>query len=281
VTGPTSRTAHILVFGNEKGGTGKSTTSMHVVVALLQRGARVAVVDLDARQRSLHRYIENRRRYQPHHDDVLSIPEAHVVEASTHDSATERAEDEKQRLGELLDDLAVRHDFIVVDCPGNDTHLSRLAHSIADTLITPLNDSFVDLDLIGQVDQANYTVQKLSHYSEAVWESRKQRTLYGKKALDWVVMRNRIASLNTRNMQRVHQAIEELQKRVAFRYVPGLSERVVYRELFPKGLTLLDISALKREEQANVSHVAARFELQQLMDSLHLPEVVSDAGQVS
>ncbi|MCB1754551.1 MAG: AAA family ATPase [Gammaproteobacteria bacterium] len=269
----TSPVAHVIVFGNEKGGTGKSTTAMHVVVTLLKAGAKVATVDLDARQRSLHRYIENREAYQSKHDEPLLIPESHVVPASQLNTSAERDADEKQRLGDLLKALAARNDFIVIDCPGNDTNMARLAHSIADTLVTPMNDSFVDLDLIGQVNDSDYSVKKLSHYSETVWESRKQRTLYGKKALDWVVMRNRISTLSTRNMQRVHQAIEELQKKIAFRYVPGLSERVVYRELFPKGLTLMDISELKAEEKNNMSHVAARFEIKQLVQSLKLPGI--------
>lgn len=265
--------AHIIVFGNEKGGTGKSTAAMHVVVSLMKTGATVAVVDLDSRQKSLHRYIENRGNYREQHDEELLIPESHVVPPSLLDTISERDEDEKQRLGSLLKDLSIRCNFIVVDCPGNDTNLSRLAHTITDTLVTPMNDSFVDLDLLGEVDGSDYSVKKLSHYSQTVWESRKQRTLYGKKALDWVVMRNRIATLNTKNMHRVHAAIEELQKKVAFRYVPGLSERVVYRELFPKGLTLVDISALKAEEKTNMSHIAARFEIKQLVESLNLPGV--------
>lgn len=268
-----SPSAHIIVFGNEKGGTGKSTAAMHVVVSLMKAGATVAVVDLDSRQKSLHRYVENRQGYQGRHDEELLIPESHVVPPSLLDTTTEQIEDEKQRLGSLLKDLSLRCDFIVVDCPGNDTNLSRLAHTITDTLVTPMNDSFVDLDLLGEVDDTDYSVKKLSHYSEMVWESRKQRTLYGKKALDWVVMRNRISALSTKNMHRVHSAIEELQKKVAFRYVPGLSERVVYRELFPKGLTLVDISALKAEEKTNMSHIAARFEIKQLVESLNLPGV--------
>ncbi len=260
--------AHIIVFGNEKGGTGKSTTAMHVVVTLIKDGASVAIVDLDSRQKSLYRYIENRHNYQSKHHELLQVPDAHVFQPSDLSTIEENNADEKNRLGSLLKKLAEKHDFIVIDCPGNDTNLSRLAHSIADTLVTPLNDSFVDLDLLGEVDDKNYSVKKLSHYSETVWESRKQRVLYGKKALDWVVLRNRISALSSRNMKRVHGAINELQKKVAFRYVPGLTERVVYRELFPKGLTLID---LKEEQKVNMSHVAARFEIKQLVKDLNLP----------
>lgn len=268
--------AHIIVFGNEKGGTGKSTTAMHVVVALLYQGAKVAVVDLDSRQQTLKRYCDNRMAYGENHQIALPQPTSETVAGSQASNLAERDNEEKQRLGERLKALAADHDFLVIDCPGNDTNMSRLAHSIADTLVTPLNDSFVDLDLIGEVDEQNYSVQRLSHYSETVWESRKQRTLYGKRALDWVVMRNRIGQLNSRNMSRVHAAISELQKRVAFRYIAGLSERVIYRELFPKGLTLMDTEALQKIEDMAVSHVAARFEVRQIVSALNLPGVALD-----
>ena len=272
----TQSAAHIIVFGNEKGGTGKSTTAMHVVVALLYQGARVAVVDLDSRQQTLKRYCDNRRAYCARHQLTLPNPSAEAMSGSDASNLQERDSEEKQHLGDRLKHLAATHDFLIIDCPGNDTNMSRLAHSIADTLVTPLNDSFVDLDLIGEVDEQDYSVQRLSHYSETVWESRKQRTLYGKRALDWVVMRNRISQLNSRNMQRVHAAIGELQKRVAFRYIAGLSERVIYRELFPKGLTLMDTQALQDVEEMAVSHVTARFEVRQILDALNLPGVIAD-----
>src|SRR3546814_12498496 len=70
--------------------------------------------------------------------------------------------------------------------------------------------------------------------------------------------RNRLAHREARNMRRVGAALGELAKRVGFRVIPGLSERVIYRELFPRGLTLLDLAAMG---QTSLSHVAARQEL--------------------
>ena len=54
---------HVIVVGNQKGGAGKSTVAMHVIVALMRMGRRTGVLDLDVRQRSLTRYIENRARW--------------------------------------------------------------------------------------------------------------------------------------------------------------------------------------------------------------------------
>ena len=58
------------------------------------------------------------------------------------------------------------HNFIVIDTAGIDTHLTRLAHSMANTLITPLNDSFVDFSVLGTVDPETYSVTGESHYAQ-------------------------------------------------------------------------------------------------------------------
>ncbi len=262
-----NQAAHIIVFGNEKGGTGKSTLAMHVVVSLLEAGRKVAVIDLDSRQQSLSRYIENRKQTAETSALELPLPERVVINPATHDTISERQTQERLFLQNHIDRFSGDCDCIVIDCPGSDTFLARQAHAHADTLVTPMNDSFVDLDLLGQVDPDNYEVKGLSHYSELVWESRKQRSLTGKPPVDWIVTRNRLAHLHSRNNQRMDNALRALQKRIMFRYVPGLSERVVYRELFPQGLTLLDLPKLGKMQ---LSHVTARHELRQLVNQLQL-----------
>jgi len=83
------------------------------------------------------------------------------------------------------------------------------------------------------------------------------------------VLRNRLQHLEARNMRRVGAALDDLAKRVGFRVIPGLGERVIYRELFPKGLTLLDLGAIK---EVGLSHVAARQELREMVSGLQLPD---------
>ncbi|WP_321390792.1 division plane positioning ATPase MipZ [Emcibacter sp.] len=261
---------HVIVVGNEKGGSGKSTTAMHVVVSLLKKGFSVAVLDLDARQKSLARYLENRQNYADQHNLKLTMPEVLVLAKSTMSSVEEMEADEKERFETTLADIRSRADFILIDCPGSDSHLSRLAHAVADTLITPINDSFVDLDLLAQVNPDNFKVEKLSLYSEMVWDSKKRRALADRGNIDWIVMRNRTSALDAKNKRRVHKALKELEKRVNFRYVAGLGERVIYREMFPKGLTLVDFRDADGDKMT-MSHVAARQEIRRLMDDLKLP----------
>ena len=262
---------HVIVVGNEKGGSGKSTTAMHIVVSLLKADYKVAVIDLDARQKSLGRYLENRQNYAQTHGLKLSMPEVHILQKTETGTVDEIEAQDLIRFNDLVEKLRGTVDVILFDCPGSDTYLSRIAHMTADTLLTPINDSFVDLDLLARVDADTYKVEKLSLYSEMVWEARKQRTLKDRGVIDWAVMRNRTSALNAKNKQRVHDALTELQKRVAFRYIGGLSERVIYRELFPKGLTLVDFKASQKGIKITMSHVAARQEIRRLMDNLNIP----------
>ncbi|MBL4800830.1 MAG: AAA family ATPase [Emcibacter sp.] len=261
---------HIIVVGNEKGGSGKSTSAMHIVISLLERNYRVVIIDLDARQKSLARYIENRQAYADQHNLKLTMPDVHILERVEGGTTVELEQQDEVNFSNLIDGLMGKYDYILIDCPGSDSYLSRLAHISADTLITPLNDSFVDVDLLAVVNPDTYKVEKLSLYSEMVWEARKRRAMKDRGTIDWIVMRNRTSALDAKNKRRVHDVLTQLQKRVAFRYVPGFGERVIYRELFPKGLTLVDFKN-NGNEKMTMSHVAARQEIRRLMDDLQLP----------
>lgn len=264
-----NKKAHIIVVGNEKGGSGKSTTAMHIIVSLMKRNFNVSVVDLDSRQKSLARYLENRLNYAEKHDLQLTIPDVYILSRSMEGDIDNMMFEDTRNFSELIDELNTDSDFILIDCPGSDSNLARLAHSVADTLITPINDSFVDLDLLATVDPDTFKVDKLSLYSEMVWDARKHRAMTDRGTIDWVVMRNRTSSLDAINKRRVNEALKELQKRVSFRYIQGLGERVVYRELFPKGLTLVDVRDTK--EKVTMSQIAARQEVRRLMTDLNLP----------
>lgn len=264
--------AHIIVLGNEKGGSGKTTTAMHLITLLLYEGAKVGSIDLDIRQRSLTRYVENRRLWTASNGIALRMPQHCVLEKINNAETFREAEKrEKEMFEETLCELSAQNDFIVIDSPGTDTYLSRLAHASADTLITPLNDSFVDIDLLGRVDPQSYRVKGLSFYSEMVWESRKQKALHQGTKMDWVVMRNRLSHLDARNKRRVEGVLQSLAEKVGFRIAPGFSERVIFRELFPSGLTLLDLREDGIQMNLSLSHVVARAEVRSLLETLALP----------
>ena len=249
---------HVITFANEKGGTGKSTTAVHAAVALAAQGKRVAALDLDTRQRTFGRYLDNRAATVRRLGLELPMP-AH----DTFDPA--RGEGLEEALARIGEDA----EFVIIDTPGRDDPCARQAIVHADTLVTPINDSFVDLDLIGEVDAETYRVRRPSFYAELVWNSRTQRAKAHGASVDWVVLRNRMQHIEARNMRRVGEAMNELSRRVGFRIIPGLGERVIYRELFPKGLTLLDLQAIG---EVGLSHIAARQELREMIAGLALPE---------
>lgn len=258
-----------IVFANEKGGTGKSTTAVHVAIALAYQGARVAAIDLDARQRTMHRYFENRAETQRRRDIDLPSATFAVYEGTSADE-----------LDAMAGQLGETHDFLIFDTPGRDDPLARHVATQADTLVTPLNDSFVDFDLIGQVDAETFKVRRLSFYAELIWEARKKRAratiMEQRKEMDWVVVRNRTGYTEARNQKRIDQALTELSRRVGFRIASGLSERVIYRELFPSGLTLLDKGHLG---ELGTSHLVARQELRTLIAGLALR--IPERGQIA
>ena len=267
--------AHIIVVGNEKGGSGKSTSSMHVATALVRMGHRVGALDLDLRQKSFARYIENRLAYLARTGLNLPSPDYHdlpEVEAS----ALQPGENSfDHRLSAAVAALEPVSDFIVIDCPGSHTRLSQVAHSLADTLITPLNDSFIDFDLLARVDPETGKVKGPSIYSEMVWNARQLRAQAGLRPIDWIVLRNRLGPQQMHNKKKVGAALEDLSRRIGFRVAPGFSERVIFRELFPRGLTVLDLKDTG-VDQLNLSNIAARQELRDLMKELRLPAVTVD-----
>ena len=265
-----SRRAHVIVTGNEKGGSGKSTTAMHLVVGLLRDDRSVASIDLDARQGTLSTYLANRRRFIDEKGMDLPMPETRVLEHSTdanRDAA--EAEDEK-RLAETIEELSGAHDVIVVDTPGADSILTRLGHSFADTLITPLNDSFIDLDVLARVDPSTLSIKNPSHYSEMVWQQKMRRAKRDGGSIDWIVMRNRLSHLDARNTREIERLLGDLSERVGFRQVAGFGERVIYRELFLAGLTMMDIIDVLGSDSLTMSHIAARQEVRNLIDAIGL-----------
>ena len=268
----TPQSAHVVVLGNEKGGSGKSTTALHIAVALLKAGQRVATIDLDSRQQSFTHYIENRRAWGERARVKLEMPTHYCVPRADNNSLDANEAQEFASFSAAISAIEHNHDVVVVDTPGSDTYLMRLAHSMADTLVTPLNDSFVDFDVLGTLDPTNFTVTGESHYAEMVREARRQRRLVDGKLTDWIVVRNRLSALGSRNKRLVGEGITELSKRMGFRSVEGFAERVVYREFFPRGLTALDdLDEMTLGVRPNMSHLTAREEVIGLLNMLHLP----------
>jgi chromosome partitioning protein len=255
------------VVGNEKGGAGKSTIAIHLAAALLYGGNKVAMLDLDLRQQSMGHFFAHRRAWLTANKVEAPMPLEYPLGAAlaTKPDAEAMAhfEDAFARAGEEAD-------FVLIDTPGGDTAISRAAHGRADLIVTPMNDSFVDFDMLGIVDPVTLDLKRPSLYSETVWNSRKVRAAASGQSIDWVVLRNRLAPTEARNRKRLDERVQALSRRVGFRVGPGLRDRVIYRELFPFGLTIADLSPTIRPVAMSLQHVAARQELRALVGALGL-----------
>jgi chromosome partitioning protein len=262
---------NVIVLGNEKGGSGKSTSAIHIIVSLLRDGYRVGAMDLDARQGTLAGTLAARRQFVESKGISLPVPEFFSVHRSTLDNRLEAEAEERERFDAAFDELAAVSDIIVIDCPGADTYLSRYGHAHADTLITPINDSFVDFSMLAKVDPENHDIVHPSIYAEMVWEARKNRFAMDRGKIDWIVMRNRLAASEARNKRDVGETLESLAKRIGFRTLKGFGERVIFRELYLQGLTLMDVREANIGIAMGLSHVAARAEVRALVGAIKKP----------
>ncbi len=268
---PPRRRARVIVLGNEKGGSGKSTVAMHVVVGLLREGLSVGTIDVDSRQATLTRYLENRAQTMEKLKLPLPMPDHRLVPRSK-SLGEDGIADETTRLEAAIGELSGKCDAIVIDTPGSDQTLSRVAHSWADTLVTPMNDSFVDLDLVAKVEPVTLKIICPSAYSAMVWDQRKVRAKRNGESIDWIVVRNRLHAVDARNKRNMGAAIEALSRRFGFRQAIGLGDRVVFRELFLSGLTLLDLRERGIKTPLTMSHVAGRQEVRSLLASIGVRE---------
>lgn len=258
---------YVIVLGNEKGGTGKSTLAMHIAVYLLNKGFKVGTIDIDARQGTFTRYFENRKK---NGEDVKLSEHIAILKNSSDDSLKISQQKDLDSIKNAFNKL-MPCEFIVIDTPGNDTFLSQTVHSYADTLVTPINESFIDLDVLVRVNKDDSNMMRPSIYAEMVWNQRKSRAIRGQKPIDWIVVKNRLTTLYSKNRKDIQTILEALSKRIGFRLGTGFCERVIFKELFLSGLTLLDLEA--KGIELNISHVAARQELRDLINFMKLPNL--------
>ena len=269
--------AHIVVVGNEKGGSGKSTTAMHLIVGLMQMGFAVASVDVDFSQATLTRYLANRRAFVKAAGSDVKSPD-HFTVGPPQGSGEDGREDDPdgakaERLRLLLEGGIINHDVVVVDTPGSAGPLSALAHSYADTLITPINDSFLDLDVLAHLAGARMAVIGPSHYAGLVRKQTQVRTQSDGGSIRWILQRPRPARHPAPYQPPMHHGLPDLPPRIGVRIVHGFGERVIFRELFLAGLTIMDLKDAIGPQALGPSHLAARREVEELIGAIDLPEI--------
>ncbi|MEW6438134.1 MAG: division plane positioning ATPase MipZ [Pseudomonadota bacterium] len=270
---PDLRTAHVIVVANEKGGTGKSTLSIHISVALLKAGFRVATIDLDTRQRTLTRFFENRASWAVNAPWNVELPRHHALDRGNSDNVRDNETWEFGAFATAIAEVEHEYEFVVIDTPASDSYLMRLAHSLADTLVSPMNDSFIDVDVFSRVHHDRAQRGQVAQYADLVLEARRKRKLVDQGIIDWIIVRNRMSSTQSNNAKQIAASLSRLAGQLKFRPAEGLHDRVIFRELFPIGLTALDpIEEAMRGSNLSASQVSARREVESLVETLQLPE---------
>lgn len=248
--------ARIITVANEKGGVGKSTVAFHLAVALADTGHKVLVIDLDRRQQTLTRCLTARAGTAKRLGVRLPLPR-HILLM--------------QQSGALLCQEIARAgwdcDYVVIDAAGHDSPIARRAIALADLLVTPVNSSFVDLDLLGRYHPVTNRLLGPGCFAAMVGELRAARRDAGMPGLDWLVLQNRKRTDNSRNQAKIDRALTRLAGQFEFRLGSGLHERVAYRELFPLGLTHIDLRRIPEFARAKV---AVAGEVMHLLDDLEI-----------
>ena len=255
--------AHIIVISNEKGGTGKSTLAMHLAVKLLLENFKIAVIDLDGRQGSLSKYISNRQTFCEDKGIKLPIPEHFRFEPETN---IYLIPGEREKIGHQIYDLSNEYDAVVIDTPGTKNYLFEEAHKYADTLITPISDSLIDLNVIADIDYETGKINAPGHYANFVWETKKFLASQGKAYLNWIIAANKISPTRSRNKEIVFDYLQKISKLYGFRFFDGIKDRVIYKELFLEGLTVLDMQHEQLKMRMSISHLAAKMEIKRLAE---------------
>jgi len=202
-----SPSTRVICVGNEKGGSGKSTVAIHIAIALLRMGQSVATIDLDGRQRSFTHYVDNRIAWARQRGRDLPAPTHVCLDDEPEFSGAQDEAAGIAAFNRTLATLAADYSYVVIDSPGHQHYLAQAAHAAADILVTPLNDSFVDLDVIASVDPETFAIAGSNHYAQVVEEARAEREAAGKPPTDWVVLRNRLGATNSRNRRVIDQAL--------------------------------------------------------------------------
>jgi len=268
---------HVIVVCNEKGGSGKSTTAFHLAIYLAYQGARVATIDADSRQQTFTHYLRNRRSWAEQHEMTVPLPRHVHLPAAWGDSIRENQKAEADLFDRTIERLRDGTDFLLIDTPGFDTNLTRLAHGVADTLVTPVNDSLIDLDVLARVDSNVAAPIEASPYTRLVQRVRADRHARSGETIDWVLVRNRISNLGSRNAQQVQDTLDRVARTFECRVAEGIAERVIFRSLFPTGMTVFDpLEESRLGTGPSISHVNARQEYRSLVAALRLP--LGEAG---
>jgi chromosome partitioning protein len=269
---PDFSSAHVIVIASATDNSGKSMVSILISIALLRAGFNVATIDLDRHKRTMTRFFENRQILAANPPWEIELPfhqgmgQAVAAQAPRdQDSQGRKPDDEAAEFAAFaksLGEIEHNYEFIVIDTPATFSPLTRLANSLADTLVSPLDLSLMALD-----DKAESNV--LTAYVELVHRARQKRKAVDSGLIDWVIL----GSQSTPERLIAPLDLPAKAQSLRARSLEGLREKRIFQELFTLGLTALDpIEEATSTRTLLPSQLAARREIEDLVMALQLPE---------
>lgn len=169
--------AHILAISNQKGGVGKTTTTVNLSAALARHGQRVLVVDLDPQGNAssglgyaredvtmgiydvLMEFRDLDSVRMPTALDLLEVVPATVdlVGAEVELVSAKRRE---FRLRKVLNRVRDDYDFILIDCPPSLGLLTLNALTASDAVLIPLQAEYYAMEGLGELLRTIHAVRK-------------------------------------------------------------------------------------------------------------------------
>ncbi|MBL1241901.1 MAG: AAA family ATPase [OCS116 cluster bacterium] len=261
-----NNTSRVIVLGNEKGGTGKTTLAIHLLLGLQAKGARVAAIDLDGRAAGFSKFLENREAWAKHSRQNIYTPPFFTVSPSQNKDVAQREQEDFAAFAGAVEKLEHISDYLILDLPSGDTYLGRLAHSMADILITPLNDGFLDVNILGDVDDEDFSVKHINPYGKYVLDCLNRRKNIDGKGFTWLLVKNRVSSLGAKHKLKIDKALNNLAEKLGAKIATNIGDRVIFRELYAMGLSVFDVLDKQTGVKATASHNEAKKEVLDLIE---------------